>query len=455
MTHTAIQLTEWERREPEPGSPLWGMELSGGRVVAEELTRKGKLEVLELARGVGFRASSWVGRVELGKLTVTIQPKIAGAPFLQLLRYAYGLRQLSTVEQALYGREQGTFQDLIARQLASEVKNLIERGLHRDYRRETAELAVPRGRIDFQQYVMAAGGCRASLPCAHHPRTRATILNRVLLEGTYLAVRATDDIELRGKLRRLGGALDIDEPRLNLNRDVLDRSWRSIDRRTRAYEPALKLICLLMQGFGISLNDGAEGARLPGFLFDMNLFFQALLSRFLRDNLKGYLVRDEHRLKDMFAYAPRENPRGRRAPTPRPDFVILSGTRVACILDAKYRDLWEHSLPREVLYQLAIYALSRIGPTRQAVILYPTLASGSVDQKIVLNEPVEGTERAQIVLRPVQLLELEGLVSARPGRQRERKCALLAKRLAFGRSDVSGLHGRTATIGAAAIPMSV
>ena len=437
MTRSAIQLTEWERCEPEQGSPLWGMDLSEGRVVAEEVTRRGQLEVLELVQGVEFRASSWVGRIELGELTVTIQPKISGAPFLSLLRYAYGLRRLSTMDHALYGREWGTFQDLIARQLASEVEGLIGRGLHRDYRREMAELAVPSGRIDFQRYVMAAGGGRASLPCAHHPRTRATTLNRVLLAGTLLAVRATDDIELRGQLRRLGKALDIDEPPPKLHWDVLERLWRSIDRRTRAYEPALKLICLLAEGLGISLNDEAEEVRLPGFLFDMNRFFQALLSRLLGDNLDGYTVRDEHRLKGMFAYAPQENPRERRAPAPRPDFVILSGKKVVCVLDAKYRDLWTHSLPREMLYQLAIYALSRSDPDRQAVILYPTLTSGAVDQTIVLNEPVGGAEKARIVLRPVELLELARLVGASPSVQRERQCAALAKRLVFGRGDAS------------------
>ena len=437
MTRSAVHLTEWETRKPEQGSPLWGIDLSEGRVVAEELTRSRQLEVLELVRGVELRAASWVGRVELGELTITIRPKIPDAPFLHLLRYAYGLRQLSVKDPALYGREQGTFQDLIARQLASEVEELIARGLHRDYRRETAELAVPSGRIDFQRYVMAAGGGRASLPCAHHPRTRETILNRVLLAGTLLAARATDDVELRGQLRRLGRALDIDGPPPRLNWDVLDRSRRSIDRRTRAYEPALSLICLLMEGFGISLGDSAEALRLPGFLFDMNRFFQALLSRFLGDNLRGFSVRDEHRLKGMFAFAPLGNPRGRRAPTPRPDFVILTGNKIASVLDAKYRDLWVHSLPREMLYQLAMYALSRNDPDRQAVILYPTLAGGAIDQTIVLNEPVDGAEKARIVLRPVELLELERLVSASPSVRRERECAALARRLVFGRENTT------------------
>ena len=432
MTSSAIQLAEWEKRLPERGSPLQGMRLSGGRAVARDLTQSGQLEVLELVTGVEIRASSWVGRVKLGELTVTVQPKIPGAPFLYLLRYAYGLRQRAVKDEALYDTAQGTFQDLIARQLASEVEELIARGLHRDYRREPAELAVPKGRIDFQRYVMAAGGGRASLPCVYHPRIRETILNRVLLAGIVLAARVTDDVDLRGHLRRLGKALDLDEPPQRLDGDVLHRARRSIDRRTRAYGPALRLIDLLMQGLGISLDNSASNLRLPGFLFDMNHFFQALLSRFLSENLVGYTVRDEHQLKGMFAYEPSGNPRGRRAPTPRPDFVILSANRVASVLDAKYRDLWVCSLPREMLYQLAMYALGQGSSNHQAVILYPTLESVAVDQTIVLKEPLDGEQKARIVLRPVKLLELERLISATDGVKRERRCIAMARRLVFG-----------------------
>ncbi len=420
---------------PEPGSPLRGLALNGGRAVAQDLTRSKRLEILELASGVELRASSWVGRVKLGKLTVTVQPKIPAAPFLQLLRYAYGFRHLPVKDATYYGAEQGTFQDLIARQLAAEVEELIARGLHRDYRREPAELAAPGGRIDFQRYVMAAGGGRASLPCVHHPRTRETILNQVLVAGIQLAVRATDDVELRGHLRRLGRGLDMDEPLPRLDRNVLDRSWRSIDRRTRAYAPALNLIGILMQGLGISLGDAIEALRLPGFLFNMNCFFQALLSRFLGENLVGYSVRNEHRLKGMFAFAQFGNPRRWRTPTPRPDFVIFAGNRIVSVLDAKYRDLWEESLPREMLYQLAIYALGHDGADQLAVILYPTLEGRAVDQTIVLKDPVRGAEKARIVLRPVDLLELKRLVSAPSGPKREQRCATMAKRLVFGHDD--------------------
>ena len=99
--------------------------------------------------------------------------------------------------------------------------------------------------------------------------------------------------------------------------------------------------------------------------------------------------------------------------------MIVSGNKTAVILDAKYHDLWERGLPRDMLYQLGMYALSRRGPDQQALILYPTLEGGAIDQTIVLNEPVDGTEEARIVLRPVELLELEGLVSASPSANRD------------------------------------
>jgi 5-methylcytosine-specific restriction enzyme subunit McrC len=430
-----LELHEWEQRTPDKTSALRNLsfdETPRARMLAEKLATKGMIKVTELRTGLAVSTTSCVGRITLGDLQVTIRPKIDIEVLRTLFRYGYGLRNLLTDAHAQQALQTGTFQDLLIVQLAAEVAELEARGLQRNYEAQIEALASPRGRIDLQRLAQQGGVFSAALPCRHHPRLEDTPTNRILLAGLRLATRLTSDLQLRVRLRELTARLDGQITTITLTPGNLQEARRQFTRLTAAYEPAFDLIALLLSGAGLSLEESQQRQGLPGFLFDMNRFFEALLTRFLTANLPGHQIQSQVRLRDMMRYAPHANPRSRQSPTPRPDIVVQQNGRIAALLDTKYRDLWAKPLPRDMLYQLAIYALSR-EHNREATILYPSAEGGRRDQIIEIREPAYDNPHARVILRAVDMNKLANVVDVR-GISGERSRQELAAGLVFGES---------------------
>jgi len=429
---SSITLSEWETKGPADSTELAGrfLDSPNSQLLADHLKQCNLVQISELRHGIEIKARSHVGRVRVGDLSITILPKIKGRSLLNLVRYAYGFRQLNRVSDLTHLVDDFGFEDLLVFQLNAEVQELISRGLLRAYIFTSERLGSPRGRIDLTRMALDCGTVTATLPCQHYPRIEDTLLNQVLLAGLRLAESIASVVELRRTSQQLSKMLDEQVSSIRLEGSTLDRASREMNRLYAAYVPAMSIIRLLIGSQGVVLQGQTMTTKLPGFLFDMNAFFQALMSRFLRENLPGYIVRDEHGLKQMMRYNPQYNPQRRQSPTPRPDYVVTQNGAVRSILDAKYRDLWEKSLPREMLYQLVVYAISSL-KNPQSSILYPTTSLQAKESRIDVQDPLVGRPIGQVCLRPVLLQHLEEILADRSSSSPLRR-KQFAERLAFG-----------------------
>ncbi len=251
-----ITMTEWDIRQPKPGSDLEGRTLGSEqeRTLAAELGESGHLEVTELRSGLMLRSFSHVGKVRLGDIELTVRPKLNTNSLLNLLRYAYGFRKLKLLPRATHHLDQAGFQDLLVSQLNAEVRELVACGLHRTYVPKKAWLPSPRGRIDIGRLAAQGGVFTASLPCTHHPRIEDSLLNQILRAGLELAGAVASDLMLRREARGLAARFEEQVSPLQLHSEVLDRGSQQVNRLTAAYEAAIKIISLLWNAQGIALE---------------------------------------------------------------------------------------------------------------------------------------------------------------------------------------------------------
>lgn len=430
-----VELREWQSLRPRDAGVAGGLagfrfSSDADRELAAQLSRNGTLGLAEMHDGLHVQARAHVGRVRFGGLTITVQPKVGRSELLALFRYALGLDHAQLLAPVEYSATGEFFTDLLVEQLHREASRLLSRGATQAYVGTTESLASPRGHIEFVR-IASAGGIRdASLPCSHHPRSSDHLLNQVLVAGLGLAASLASRRELQRAVARTRDLAALLATPCVLSHSLLTRAQRSLTRLVNHYAPVVELVTMLYSGTLLELEDEGASRTLPGFLLDMNRFWQRLLERFLSEHLDGYAVEPEHGLRTMMRYVPGQNPQGRRGPTPRPDYAIRRSGQVVALLDAKYRDLWAHALPRDMLYQLSMYALSQPRPFT-AAILFPTTERAAKTSLIEIADPTTGRPSGFVELRPVVLGRLAELVAtsgqaARVGR------AALARELALG-----------------------
>lgn len=225
------------------------------RDVARALTDKGILEIIELKNGLSISSNSYVGRIQLSNLQINVQPKLNGMPLYQLLRYAYGLRDLKLFNMAEHEIGEFSFFDLLIYELYIETEDLLRRGIHKSYSLREQELTSPRGRIDINKLGLQAGMIKDTLPCQYFSRDEDNVLNQTLLGGLILAIKLVQDKGLKIKLQNHHAILVESIKTCAITRISLHHAQVNINRLTVRYTAVLEIINILYESQSIQLED--------------------------------------------------------------------------------------------------------------------------------------------------------------------------------------------------------
>ena len=289
-------------------------------------------------------AGSKVGAVEIGDLSVFLEPKMGIPQLLSLACYAMGV--FRSQQDNPFGFEEGdALPDVLAIALASAAHGAFARGLLHGYREEEGALQTVRGRIRLDDQIRRRSGFVLPVEVRYDDFTDDILENRLVKAATSrlsgMRLRST---KARGELSWIAGTLEqvsLVEFRAN---DVPETRF---DRLNEHYRDVVGLARLVLRHS--EFESGRGEVRASGFLMDMNRLFQDFLTATLREALgvSTNTLRSDHQIMlDVDGQA-----------RLKPDLSWWDGSTCTFVGDAKYKNLTgKRVAPGADLYQLLAYA---------------------------------------------------------------------------------------------------
>ena len=285
---------------------------------------------------------SIVGAIEVGGLSLLIQPKIDIPHLLSISCYAIGRINLQSSDFGFPKRS--ALPDVLALALGRAARYAFSRGLLHGYISREKSLQIVRGRIRFEDQLRRRPGVLLPIEVRYDEFTDNILANRLVKAAALrLAVAGLRSIRARNELRWIAGILD----------NVSQCEWIpsavpevKFDRLNEHYKDVVTLSRLVLRGGAFEARKRGN-VRAQGFLMDMNAVFQ----EFVTVSLREALGLSEHQFRERSIDS---LDMGNKVCL-RPDLVWRQAGRYVFVGDAKYKNITGDRIPNEDLYQILAY----------------------------------------------------------------------------------------------------
>ena len=298
-----------------------------------------------MENGYYLTPGSTIGALEIGNLSVSIQPKLPIKRVLYMASYAADV--LKPREQCFDFVEARTLAEVLVRALVDAARRAFARGLLHGYRTEEESLHAIRGRIRIDEQIRRRFGVSLPVEVRYDDFTDDVLPNRLVKAAAArlgrLRISPESHIALAGVDARLEDVA------------LVEYSPSAVpevrfDRLNEHYREVVPLARLILRQQTIESKRG--GVRAVGFLMDMNRVFEEFVRRALREEL---------------GLSDRMFPIGKHLPrtvfldeeckaTLEPDLSWWEAGTCTFVGDAKYKRVRDQRVPNADLYQLLAYA---------------------------------------------------------------------------------------------------
>ena len=334
-TMRIVELREYERSDPVTVS-VAERDALGGLLTVEP--------VIGTENQYHLTPGSTVGALEVGDLSISIQPKLRVPRVLYLASYAIG--RIKFREEGFDYAAEPTLVEALVPVFAAAARRAFAHGLLRGYRIEEQALQTVRGRIRVEDQIRRRFGAPVPVEVRYDDFTVDVLPNRLVKAAASrllgLRIHARSRVKLAGVLAHL--------------EDVGLVEFRSgdlpevrFDRLNEHYREVVELARLILRHTSIETERG--NVRAVGFLVDMNVVFQEFVTRALRQELglSERTFRSDKRILDIWL----DNAKSVRL---EPDLSWWDGHDCRFVGDAKYKKVKDDRVPNADLYQLLAYA---------------------------------------------------------------------------------------------------
>ncbi len=291
-------------------------------------------------------AGPTVGAVEIGDLSVLIEPKIGIPQLLSLACYALGAFRLEAERQFNF-EERESLPDTLAIALVTAARRTFVQGLLHGYREEEQSLQTIRGRIRFDDQLRRRFGVVLPAEVRFDEFTADIQANQLVrAAASRLSAMPLRSREARRGLSWMAAMLEQVSAVDFQPRGVPEVRFDQLNEHYRTLVGLARLV--LRHG---AFGSGRGGIRASGFSINMNVLFQDFLLAALREalGLSAQTLRSDSEAGGVCLDQDGEI-------RLRPDISWWDGTDCTFVGDAKYKNLTGAAVPNTNLYQLLAYA---------------------------------------------------------------------------------------------------